>query len=428
MGCILGGSMASSCFPEDDISMQAATQDCWMPAAMSVPGMLHILDNASHDMDTQHLQHFEAWYADLKNLAAFLCFSDHRRRFVVTCLRRSLVHSEAAENCFAKSPPQLHEKRWGHVINFLKSARQQMHLCRVVWDQKAFASEGGRESKAFVIDQLSKTLANPQFFAYYDMVIELHGVLEAMQKYVEGCPCHPPRPHGWPKLSQTPCPMNTLRAPELAAGALPRLIEQKTAEGLANLLKESCVSLPLEQWGHIADDFQRGVAAISAIIHTKCSFWLQLPWHACGMLHWDEGLARRCGASCMQAWDALEASQKAKQLPFLRALLSEHEHRCALERWIAGELARVQLPREVLEILAPLTFVPVAERIIEAQHSIIKKKVGFTRAGPVACSLALRSGMFLEDTLRKRPHELESLIECFEEARQLQQFALNRGQ
>ena len=83
-----------------------------MPGAISIPGMLHILDNAEEEVDLVHLEHFEAWYEDLKNVTAFLCNNDYRHRFVANCLRKSLVGGSTSEALFEKAPPHLHEKRW----------------------------------------------------------------------------------------------------------------------------------------------------------------------------------------------------------------------------------------------------------------------------------------------------------------------------
>ena len=390
--------------------------------------MLHILDNATYEMDTTHLDHFEGWYADLKNLGGFLCSGDYRNRFVVRCLRRSMVGGKHAEETFATSPPVLYEKRWGHIVNFMLAAREQLLLCRVAWDARAFAGNDGRVLKGVVMDQLSKTLQNPWFYAYFEMMLKVHSAIDSVRKFVERCPCHPgSREQSSARQLGSPCPMNTLRAPELAAGALTDILEKLMTDGVSSLLKDTCVALPSDQWASITLDFQKGMTAFTAIIQTKCSFWGQLPWRACGMMHWDESVAVKCASLCMDAWDNLEQSAQQSHLPFLQRLLSDPLCRNHLDEWVAGEIVRTQLPSHVLEILAPLLFVPVAERVIEAKHSIMKKRAGFSRAGPVACSLALRTPMFLGPVLQKHPAELNTLIECFEEARHVRAFAERRG-
>ena len=300
--------------PEDDLSLEAASHDIWMPNTMSVPGMLRILDNASHEVDLQHLDHFQAWYADLKNMSSFLCISEYRRQFVMSCLCKSLVQGSDSEKTFETTPPQLHEKCWGHLINFMLAAQPQIHLLRLSWDEHAFAHGTGKQSKGFALEQLSRTLESPWFLAYFEMILKLHGALEALRKFVERCPRHPRHPDPStddPPRHIKPCPMNTLRAPELAAGALEECLSKHSAQGASSMLRETAVVLPSAQWAAITSDFQKGMAAISSIIHTKCKFWSQLPYHACALMHWNEDIAVKCAASCIAAWDAMDDAQRA---------------------------------------------------------------------------------------------------------------------
>ena len=402
-----------------------------MPGALSVPGMLHILDNAASEVDLVHLDHFENWYVDLKNVAQFLCSKDYRRRFVVTCLRKSLLAGDLAEKICEKSPPQLHEKRWGHIINFLLAAHQQVHYCRVAWDTRSYQGENPKASKAFSVEQLQRTLSSPWFFAYYEMMLKLHGAIDEVRKFAERCPCHPPRERDKqmhpPSATHKPCPMNTLRAPEMAAGAVTDLLQKLRSEGVSELLAATRVSLPAEDWTRIAQDFNQGMSAFSGIIGVKCRFWGQLPWQACSMLHWNEEIAKKGCKECLELWAAASPPGKAALPLIIRNLLSEPHTLEQLQRWESGVVSRAELPREVLASLAPLTFIPIAERVIEAQHSIMKKRLGYARAGPVACSMALRGGSFLEQVLRKEPGQFEVLVQCFEEARHLRSFAMRRG-
>ena len=221
--------------------------------------------------------------------------------------------------------------------------------------------------------------------------------------------------------------MNGLRALEMAAGAWAEVISKRRTEGIAALLKETHVVLATEDWTRIAADFDKGMAAFSGIIGVKCAFWAQLPWYSCVMLHWDEKIARHGARYCLDMWQGLSEEAKNKLPPFLHNFLGKPMVRAQLQRWVAKEVLRAELPREVLSIMAPLTFVPIAERVIEGHHSIIKKRVGYARAGPVACSMALRSSSLLEHILHNHPGQFENLVQSFEEARHLRSFARARG-
>ena len=62
--------MLSNKMPEDGVSLEVVQQASCMPCALSVPGMLLILDNAPRDMDFRHLQHCDSWYKDLKSVSS----------------------------------------------------------------------------------------------------------------------------------------------------------------------------------------------------------------------------------------------------------------------------------------------------------------------------------------------------------------------
>ena len=95
----------------------------------------------------------------------------------------------------------------------------------------------------------------------------------------------------------------------------------------------------------------------------------------------------------------------------LRDLLcAEGPMRQELQRWLHGEIIRAELPVAVLQVVSSFAFTPVAERCVEAQHSIMKKHLGFNRAGPLACSVALRSGTLIAPTLTQKPEMLRGVV------------------
>ena len=138
--------------------MDAASHSQWLPEALHVPGILHILDNLAHDMDVRHLKMFDAWYTSLKNVADFLCIPEHRNRFVMNCLRQSVHSSREAEKFFENSPPKLYEQRWGHIINFLNAAQKPLLICRVVFSAEAYKGPNKSACKGFDVDALVRIL------------------------------------------------------------------------------------------------------------------------------------------------------------------------------------------------------------------------------------------------------------------------------
>ena len=138
--------------------------------------------------------------------------------------------------------------------------------------------------------------------------------------------------------------------------------------------------------------------------------------------------AKTCGEAVLRLYDALD--EPARQLlpadvrDFLSAEGPLRRHLCS---WLRGDILRAQLPVEVMKVIASFAFIPVAERCVEAQHSIMKKRLGFNRAGPLACSLALRSGTLIAPTLLRQPEMLKELAAVFAETRHIRKYATSRG-
>ena len=253
--------------------------------------------------------------------------------------------------------------------------------------------------------------------------MHLHGCIDSIRKWCETCPCthhddDAPRP----------CPLNTLRAPECAAGDLHALISPMVEGAPASLLSQTIVTLPSETWAEILADLQSGLLAVRSVLSVKLGFWRQLPWSACVLAHFQEAKAIESAKVCLESWDSLPALTRDSYPSSICKLFAHagpfREH---LQRWVEGGCARAMLPADLLLCISRFNFIPIAERCIEAQHSRVKKRTGFNRAGPVACSLALRGGSFIEGTLQRDPTLIRDLATCFQDARHVRRYALSRG-
>lgn len=86
----------------------------FMPSAIPVPGMLHILSNLLEDVDS-HMAHWDVFWKQLKNAAALLCDSMRLERMIALCFPGPLsVHRSA----FSSKIPVPYSKRWGSVTFF----------------------------------------------------------------------------------------------------------------------------------------------------------------------------------------------------------------------------------------------------------------------------------------------------------------------
>ena len=70
---------------------------------MPIPGMLHIINNLTLDMD-KALSQWEAWLPGLRCIVKLLANKDNRRRYVATCIERH-ARAPVFEPQFRVGPP-----------------------------------------------------------------------------------------------------------------------------------------------------------------------------------------------------------------------------------------------------------------------------------------------------------------------------------
>ena len=397
----------------------------WMPNSLTVPGMCHILHNLACEVDLR-LPHFDDFYKQLKNASGLLCDSQRRRQFVAFCLRRSrLAHLEPSFQC---DVPALYEKRWGHVIAFIQRARPLLIVVRACWNPDVFGS-GGQEASGgyspFEPDALSATMRSNAFFGYMTMLLCLHGIVDHLAGFAEGCYCHEFMAPGRGRCVGQPvhendsfstCPMKGLRAPEFAAGRIDALVAYG-ARCLAQRLAEESALLSLDEWGEIVADYHQGVDLIKSILEVKIGFWRKLPWLLAGLAHHDEAQARQCASAALAHWSGTGDGGHQFHHPVSQKFLSAggglRQH---LDAFVDGT-PRADLPVDFRMAVAALAFTPVVERTIEAQHSYIKKRAGHNRSGPCSVSLSIRAEHVMEQTLRRDPGALKDLCAAFEDVR-----------
>ena len=421
--------------PEDELDVSESTPKM-MPNAVPIPGMCHMVDNLLHDVDVR-LGGWEPFYESLKNCSALLCQDQARRRVWKTCVQKTHGSSSAL---FELSVPSLYEKRWSAVLMFLQRALPLLRLLRGCWDEqryKADISNSGQEAGiVFDIKSFSMTLSNPQFFAFAEMVLHLHKVLEDIASFAEGCSCHEALLWGrsqhqrakalsqdFPNKTHPICPMSGMRAPELAAGELQvRLLKAKDER--LQLLRKSFVdaSLPPAEWSKILADFDAGIAFVKSGLELKLAFWNTLPYKVAGLAHHHESVARRVAQECQEAYRSSTATVPfAFQHPLSKAVFGDHASE--VERFVAGT-RRADLRPKFVQLIASCLCWPTAERIIEATHKDAKKDIGLHRSSPVGFSLAIRSTAVLENVCREH---MPLLLACISTSRSLKSVVRNLG-
>lgn len=130
----------------------------------------------------------------------------------------------------------------------------------------------------------------------------------------------------------------------------------------------------------------------------------------------------------MEQWDTTPEEARATLATVARRLLcADGEFSQHVRAFARDETCRAEWPEALRVQVAALRFIPVVERVIERQHSLIKKAAGYSRAGPVKVSLAIRGHAVLERMLSRRPGSLDDLVRHFGVAREIRRPALGNG-
>ena len=182
---------------------------------------------------------------------------DYGERFIKLCIRRSDRSDFARyEYLFKSDSPTTVEWRWSAVIKVLKYFLERKVALEAAWDAGRFTKveEGDNANKygarfrkmqdgALNVTLITKTIRDPNWWAFGAMLECLHAAVEDLAAWAERCPCH-----GWIQelgeceadrlrallrklgidLGDTQsfvCPLAGMRAPEFAEGALEQVIK-----------------------------------------------------------------------------------------------------------------------------------------------------------------------------------------------------------
>ncbi len=285
-----------------------------LPFAISIPGMLHVCHNVLEDVDTG-MSHWTIYWPQLRNLAALLGDRMRVDRFRATCLRRG--PQKHRSELFRYAPPRPYSKRWGSVTRFLLRAAKQLEVLREAWDEELYGNEEEEcDGSRFSPTALTATMACDLFFAYSDMVLRLHWVVEELSGWCEGCECHPPtedersgalRMHASERMvelgGQGPCPMQGRRAPELAGGQLGSVLAKLFDVRLSELACAHRRSLSGSEWATLCADLEHARGTMQTVLRVKLNCWEQLPWKLCGLASFDDEVVRQCALAIVNLYD-----------------------------------------------------------------------------------------------------------------------------
>ena len=181
---------------------RGAQPEALLPNGCVCPGVLHIIDNAFLDMDTQ-LPGWRGWYDGLTAILKVLSSDPLRQSFVHHCVCSG--RRPDLEPKFQRTLPNLAHWRWGTLAKVLTDLLPLEGPFRATWSTKAFqfgarpdhdkqARPGGEElgQPAPVRgDRITEVAHDRAWWCYGDMLLALHSIGEEMKAWMEGCGCCP---------------------------------------------------------------------------------------------------------------------------------------------------------------------------------------------------------------------------------------------
>jgi hypothetical protein len=165
--------------------------------SMEIGGICHGFDNLSKEMDSQ----FSGWSTFISSLR--LAVSFFRRKDLLQRWAHFLLPGTAYSNMkhFIQKAliPKHAEWRWGTVLEVISWLLKRQVLLRSTWDPKRFLGDSPKAQVTLqdngvqsVMDmtRFTSLMRDDAFWCYTRMVQILHGVIDGLRTWCEGCPCH----------------------------------------------------------------------------------------------------------------------------------------------------------------------------------------------------------------------------------------------
>jgi hypothetical protein len=420
----------------------------FMPSAMTIAGLQHIVNNLSADTH-KSLKFWEAFFSELKNLEAFQNVPDRVDRYLWTCLRGTRY--QVFEHQFANCGQTLYEARWHEVMLFLKKVVKVLQTLILTFDRHKYASgvdthgeqqtkQGNKGQKmeadrGFIVFSpatLEASLKSPSFVYYVHMALFVESIPSALARESELCPCHRlftkhldeyqrtklfERHYG---IGEGVCLMNGKVIPELVAGRLEEAVEEVYEMQEHKLRKVSYKGLPAPsaiQWTAILEDFSLAKLSILSQLLLKTDFLKRLPVLFCGLAHWDEEVARRIAVAIAEAFDK-DPRQEVHHRVTWKLMQPGHVFHIQLRLFASGT-PRGKLAHAYRLQVSIFRFPSAVETTIEEKHARVQRQLRAHHHGPLAH--LWRIGCLCWERLLARGHiKTPELLAKFEQARHLQ--------
>ena len=344
-------------------------------------------------------------------------------------LRRLWSRTRLLDTCFKEPPSRswrhlydsfssgVYTGRWGSLLDALGAILPLEMSLRFAWNLAKFQFGHAGEApapddeKGTDLNIADAAIRGALFWAYSNSMDVIAETLELLCGWAEGCLCHPKefklqgvkrherrKRDGWTRAHNArSCALSGCRAPELAAGALDKILVLLFDRAHAEiLLLPSVRELSGRDQVLLVSDLNLARQHVTLFLHMKLSHWQQLPHQLLGIAHFDVHEARRCGQRSLALFDKSRLPMENHHALTLKLCRKRFRLRMQLEAFIAGACLG-DLP-DLEQQAARFMFVLVVERWIESRHAITKRSLRV--ATHASCVQIAWSFVFLAVTKR----------------------------
>lgn len=423
-----------------DAAGESAVVD--LTRALYAGGVLHVVHKATEELGAV-LHHWQHFLEELTHVTRLLGRKWSRQRLVSTCFAQPPQAAFAGQ--LLSFSGGVYQGRWGSIVEAVSSLVPLERPLRFAWSKKAYLFGGAeaalpaaeRERPGGVrVATVDSAINSPLFWGYLRCIDTCAEVLEVFCKWAEGCPCHSPPPalrgvrrhepgggemageRHMRRAGKKACCMSTCRAPEMAAGAVQRLLAETFRQGHGMLLLDPSVAgLTPAQKLVVMTDYSLARQYLSFFLQHKLSQWMHPPMAFSALAHHDAVEARRWCGRALRVYT--ESPPEVEHLPLTKALCTPGTQcRAQLDRFLQGEeLSEL----DILEgFAARFCFMPISERWIESRHALVKRVLASApNAGPVhvAWSIVERELSELAAGVAKDPAAVDDLARCVYQTR-----------
>ena len=341
--------------------------------SLSVPGLLHIIHNASKGL-FKCMHCLSESIDKLAEVARLIRTPETRKRLIATCCTdRVSQHFASVLNLFRG---HIHKERWGTVAYCTQSILALKDILQNIWSLERYQADSagdhaapGETSKLEIVNQ---ALTCDRWWCEIQMVDLLMQSIRRCYTWAESCPCHdhllqlddiPPKLlRAW-----LCCPMRGRRLPEVASGDFMGNMESLLANMMARALLVIPASMSEALRTGLLQDLSAGRSHLVFQFTLKLAAMRSPPRLLFAIAHHNQVVARDAMRECLQC-----QSGHSKIRCLQQDLSRDAIH------WLQGQCLS-ELPA-LAEFIGALKFGFTVERLVEGDHAAIHRAYGSARS------------------------------------------------